>query len=137
MSTPPPLNGTKTHPLTHHALSELRLIVAHPVPSQDVNPGVVNRLLREALVECVQLPSPFKSHKGRLIEHLKATEAGRLRAHGGLTPKQAASLDAEIDAASGVPESGNQTFSRSDADGASPLLPGADGAPGAVDHHPV
>jgi hypothetical protein len=75
--TPTPLNGSKTHPLSAHARSELARIAKTPVPSQDVNPGVVNRLRRESLVELVQLPSPFASHKGRKIEHLQVSDAGR------------------------------------------------------------
>lgn len=71
-----PLNGTRTHPLTAHALAELRDIADQPVPRQEVNPGVANRLEREALVEVVQLPSPFPSHRGRYIAHLRITEAG-------------------------------------------------------------
>lgn len=71
-----PLNGTKTHPLSTHALAELRDIAASPVPRQSVNPGVVNRLQREDLVESVDLPSPFKVHKGASIEHLRITSAG-------------------------------------------------------------
>ena len=72
-----PLNGTKTHPLSAHALAELRNIQTRPEPRIGVNPGVVNRLLREDLVELVQLPSPFKSHRGGVTEHLRITEAGR------------------------------------------------------------
>jgi len=71
-----PLNGTKTHPLTKHAKTALATIATGPVPSQVFNPGVVNRLLRESLVEIVQLPSPYASHKGRLISHLKITASG-------------------------------------------------------------
>ena len=72
-----PLNGTKTHPLSVHALGKLREIARAPTPTADVNPGVVNRLLREQLVEPVMLPSPFKTHKGGDCEHLKITLAGR------------------------------------------------------------
>jgi hypothetical protein len=72
-----PLNGTKTHPLTAHALAELKDIAAKPVPRQAVNPGVANRLLRGELVESVMLPSPFRTHGGRTIEHLRITDTGR------------------------------------------------------------
>lgn len=71
-----PLNGEKTHPLTAHALAELRDLTRGPEPRQSINPGVVNRLLREALVESVDLPSPYPTHKRRLIEHLRITDAG-------------------------------------------------------------
>jgi len=76
-----PLNGTKTHALSEHARAELRVIADKPVPRQAVNPGVANRLLREALVESVMLPSPFKTHRGRSIEHLRATDAGLAATH--------------------------------------------------------
>lgn len=79
MSDVIPLNGTKTHPLSAHALAELKDIANSPVARQSVNPGVSNRLLREALVETVQMPSPFKTHKGANIEHLRITDTGRAR----------------------------------------------------------
>lgn len=73
-----PLNGEKTHPLSAHALAELRNIECQPVPRCAINPGVANRLKRESLVRSEMLPSPFKTHKGRDIEHLVITDAGRL-----------------------------------------------------------
>lgn len=71
-----PLNGTKTHPLTPASLGALRDVAAKPLPRQELNPGVANRLLREALVESIELPSPYATHKGRNIEHLQVTAAG-------------------------------------------------------------
>ena len=73
-----PLNGTKTHPLSPFALETLATIARKPVPKQEVNPGVVNRLMREALVKLVPLPSPYKKHKGGNIAHLQVTGAGLL-----------------------------------------------------------
>src|ERR1044072_1501777 len=72
-----PLNGTKTHPLSQHALSKLLSAARKPFPFQDLNPGVRDRLLREDLVEIVQLPSPFKAHRGATIAHVKIPDAGR------------------------------------------------------------
>lgn len=72
----PPLNGTKTHPLSEHALDELRVLARGPRPASEINPGVVNRLLRGELVELVVLPSPYVKHKGRNIEHLRITTLG-------------------------------------------------------------
>lgn len=73
-----PLNGEKTHSLSKHAKAELAAMHSGgPVPRQAVNPGVANRLLREALVEEVMLPSPFRTHRGRPLAHLRITEAGR------------------------------------------------------------
>jgi hypothetical protein len=77
--TPPPLHGTKTHPLTSHALDALDALRTRECPTQVFNPGVVNRLQREALVEIVDLPSPYRSHKGRKIPHLRITDAGLSR----------------------------------------------------------
>lgn len=71
-----PLNGTKTHPLTPASLTALSELAKKPMPRQEFNPGVANRLLRDALVESVDLPSPYATHKGRRIEHLRATAAG-------------------------------------------------------------
>lgn len=78
------LNETKMHPLTAHAQAELRDIASNPCPRQAVNPGVANRLLREELVDSVMLPSPFRTHAGKPLEHLRITDAGRRAA--GLTP---------------------------------------------------
>jgi hypothetical protein len=69
MTLPMPLNGTKTHPLTKHALGELERIAAAPVPRQEVNPGVVDRLLREDLVEAYFAPSPYQTRKGLVPAH--------------------------------------------------------------------
>ncbi|MEJ6003776.1 hypothetical protein [Paucibacter soli] len=91
-----PLNGTKTRPLTAFALAQLRGLAQAPKPRQELNPGVANRLLREALVESVDLPSPYASHKGRSIEHLKASVAGiavLAEVDGG--PRYSDSLDAD------------------------------------------
>jgi hypothetical protein len=76
MTTLTPLNGTKTHPLSDHARNWLATIARAPVPRQDINPGVANRLLRGDLVEEVQLPSPYRSVKGN-VAHLRITDAGR------------------------------------------------------------
>lgn len=72
-----PLNGTKTRPLTEASLTVLRSLAREPEPRSRINPGVSNRLLREALAETVQLRSPFATHRGKHIEHLRITEAGR------------------------------------------------------------
>lgn len=75
-----PLNGTKTHPLTAHALEVLRFMANNgPQPRNSINAGVVNRFEREELVESVLLPSPYKTHKGSKIEHLQISAAGRAR----------------------------------------------------------
>ncbi len=80
-----PLNGTKTHPLTQHAFDVLEALgVRGAKPSQEVNPGVVNRLMREGFVELVDKPSPYKTHKGRSIPYLQITAAGRARLHKGV-----------------------------------------------------
>jgi len=76
MSTIAPLNGVKTHPLSTHAKGVLRDIATAPVPRHSVNPGVTNRLQREGMVESIDLPSPYKTHQGKPIEHLCITAAG-------------------------------------------------------------
>lgn len=76
-----PLNGEKTHPLSATALSSLRdLRDDGPQPKLTFNAGIVDRLLREDLVEIVHLPSPYKTHKGRKIDYLQITAAGRAAA---------------------------------------------------------
>lgn len=72
-----PLNGTKTHPLKPGSLAALGELAAGPMPRQELNPGVANRLEREALVETVSLPSPYAKHKGASIDHLAITAKGR------------------------------------------------------------
>ncbi|KYK44534.1 hypothetical protein A1D31_14135 [Bradyrhizobium liaoningense] len=72
-----PLNGTKTHPLSAHAINVLRSLARCPDPAQEINPGVGNRLMRESLVEIVNLPSPYKKHRGAVIPHYQITDAGR------------------------------------------------------------
>lgn len=72
-----PLNGTKTHPLSVHALKQLHQLSWHAIPTVSINPGITNRLLRENLAEIVSLPSPFKTHKGGNCNHLQITTAGR------------------------------------------------------------
>lgn len=64
-------------PLSAHARAELRDIATAPVPACSVNPGVIRRLSVQGLVELVDLPSPFPTHKGRNIQHLQVTAAGR------------------------------------------------------------
>ena len=78
MSDSKSLNGgTKMHPLSKHALAELKNLSKQPEPTNGINPGVVDRLERGGLAVVVQLPSPFKSHKGRNCAHLQITQAGR------------------------------------------------------------
>jgi hypothetical protein len=72
-----PLNGMKTHPLTAHAIAELTHLSIRPIPRSAINPGVADRLLREALVESYLGSSPYPTHKGRSIEFFRITDAGR------------------------------------------------------------
>lgn len=63
--------------LSAHAMTELKFIAREPLPRSTVNPGIVNKLLSEKLVNSVQLPSPFKVHKGGNCEHLEITDLGK------------------------------------------------------------
>jgi hypothetical protein len=74
---PSPLNGSKTHPLTPAALGVLSLLTRGAIPVQEINPGVRNRFDREVLVDYVELPSPYKTHKGRKITFAQINDAGR------------------------------------------------------------
>jgi len=58
-------------PLSPHALLELEALADGPVPRAAMNPGVVSALLRRELVELVLLGSPYVTHKGAKIEHVR------------------------------------------------------------------
>ena len=72
-----PLNGTKTHPLSDVAKATIVCLNHGPIPYSQINAGVIDRLMREYLVETVMLPSPFITHRGKSIRHIKLTDAGR------------------------------------------------------------
>lgn len=69
----------KLRPLTPIAIETLRDLARRPAPRQEINPGLCNRLLLEALVEEVELPSPYATHKGRNIVFFQLSAAGRER----------------------------------------------------------
>ena len=46
-------------------------------PRESLDPGAVSRLLGDGLIEVVQMKSPYVSHRGRMISHVRITEAGR------------------------------------------------------------
>ena len=48
-----------------------------PIPRQEFNPGTADRFLRGDLVDVVDLPSPYKVHKGANIQFFKINDAGR------------------------------------------------------------
>lgn len=73
----PPLNGTKTHPLTPHARGVLRELAMAPMLRQNMNAGVADRFERGGLAEQVMLPSPFQIHRGKPIRYMQITDAGR------------------------------------------------------------
>ena len=60
-------------PISEHAESVLRSL---PMPAQEINPGVRDRLLRAGYVEIVRLPSPYKKHKGLKIDHYTRSVKG-------------------------------------------------------------
>jgi len=76
MTKLPPLNGSKTHPLTEHAWLVLVRLQRDPLPTQEINPGVVNRLLREDFIEIQQRTSPYAVHQGAKIGTAVITKAG-------------------------------------------------------------
>ena len=78
-----PLNGTKTHPLKPGTIKVLGWLERWPMPSQELNPGVRDRLERGGYAEAVQLPSPYKKDKGALTTHYRITDAGRAGLKGG------------------------------------------------------
>lgn len=74
----PPLNGSKTHPLSTSTRLDLMWISQGPQPRQKFNPGAANRLERGGLVTIVMLPSPYKTHNGKNIAHLQISPAGKV-----------------------------------------------------------
>lgn len=73
-----PLNGILTHELSPMALAALGSLAVGPFPRQTFNPGIVNRLEREAFVEEYDMPNPYRT-KAKTVRGLRITEAGRLR----------------------------------------------------------
>lgn len=71
-----PLNGTRTHPLTDHAVEVMGTLKTRAVPAQEINPGVLNRLLREQLIDLIDKPSPYKTHRGQPISHARLSDMG-------------------------------------------------------------
>lgn len=63
--------------LTPSVRNALERLIAAPIPSVEVNPGVARKLRDERWATDVDLPSPYKTHKGRLTGHLQITEQGR------------------------------------------------------------
>lgn len=71
------MTDRKPHPLSDHSIGVLRQIAKSPMPTMEVNAGVIGKFCTEHLVDLVQLPSPYKSHKGGECEHAQITERGR------------------------------------------------------------
>ena len=64
-------------PLSVDAISALTTICREPIPRQEFNPGVTDRLTRDGLAKFENLPSPYKTHRKKRISHLVVTDAGR------------------------------------------------------------
>lgn len=65
-----PLNGTKTHPLSKHAIEVLERLSRGMIAAYRINPGVRNRLYREDLIrETINNASSFAQ--------IAITDAGR------------------------------------------------------------
>lgn len=71
--------GPPLRPLSAHALEVLGLLARAPMPMQEINPGVTNRLRREGLIAEETMVSPYKTHKGGKIAFAVITDAGRGR----------------------------------------------------------
>jgi len=65
-----------TNVLKKHSLRILQDLVKRPLPTSQINAGVVFKLRNEGLAELVSLPSPFPTHRGRNVSHLKVTAKG-------------------------------------------------------------
>lgn len=64
-------------PLSDHARGILRDMLRRPVPLQEVNAGVYDKLRREGLAKIIPYTSPYAKHKGGVCDHLTLTDAGR------------------------------------------------------------
>lgn len=64
-------------PLSDYARGILEGVARAPVPTLEINAGVMDRFIRGRLVDIVPLKSTYKSHNGREIPHAKITDAGR------------------------------------------------------------
>lgn len=53
-----------SQPLSAIAYETLSRLSSGPIPTQEVNPGLIDKLYREGLIALVQVASPYKSHKG-------------------------------------------------------------------------
>ena len=62
--------------LSVDALKELRSLRDALRPRQHINPGIVRKLLRERLVEVVEVPGPYRTVT-RTVPHLRITAAGK------------------------------------------------------------
>lgn len=63
---------------TRHVLMALRQILPMPKVRNSFNPGVCQKLERDGLAEIVVwAPSPYQGQKGKLIQYLRITDAGR------------------------------------------------------------
>jgi hypothetical protein len=70
-----PLNGEKTHPLKPASLDVLHRLRNRPIPYQEINPGVIDRLTREGLAEVIQILNPYQT-KAKTIRGLEITPRG-------------------------------------------------------------
>ena len=72
-----PLNGKKIHPLSEHAIGVLREIAQDgPRPAQEINAGVIRRLLCEDLITLSMRPSPYRTRSGS-VQYAEITAQGR------------------------------------------------------------
>lgn len=74
-----PLNGSRTHPLKEPSIQVLRALRTFPIPYGEINAGVIDRLIREDLVEVTEVPNPYPSKKAKMVRAIKITIAGLLR----------------------------------------------------------
>jgi hypothetical protein len=61
-------------PISDHSDRVLRSL---PLPAQEINPGARGRLLQAGYAEIVDMPSPYKKHRGALIPFYAVSEKGR------------------------------------------------------------
>lgn len=67
----------KLRSLSEHAKDVLAKLAIADMPTQEINPGAVNRLIKGGLISIVDKPSPYRTIPGN-VGFACITDAGRL-----------------------------------------------------------